>query len=69
MNINDVVAQIKSVGVNEVRVTTMEGQSCIDGDCQIDIRQSGAWNTILSGVKRTMAENIVRQSRDRVILG
>jgi hypothetical protein len=68
LNISEAITQIKAVGANSVRVVPMPSQN-VDGDHQIEINQDGKWTAIVVGVKRAMAEDIVRQATNRVLLG
>lgn len=68
VNINETIKKIKDVGPNNVRVVPMQNQP-VDGDHQIEVYFNSAWATILIGVKRAMAEDIVRQATNRVLLG
>ena len=67
-DINEAIQKIKSVGSSAVRVVPMNGQT-VDGNHQIEINQNGNWTTILTGVKRPMAEDIIRQATNKVLLG
>ena len=69
ININEVTQKIKAVGVNNVRIVTMDGQPAVEGLHQIDINSNGQWITIATGMKRNIAEDIVRQATNKVILG
>lgn len=51
-----------------VRVVPMPGQP-FDGDHQIDIKESDIWVTVVAGIKKSMAESIVRDATNRVICG
>lgn len=69
INVNEAVATIKKVGANNTRVIQMPNQS-LDGLHQIEVQLNpGVWQPILTGIKKTMAENIVREATNRVILG
>lgn len=69
MNINEAVQKIKKVGVNNVRVVPMDGQSVKDGLHKIEIKDGGIWTTVLEGMHRRMAEDLVSQAVNKVILG
>lgn len=69
INVNDAVSAIKKAGVVNTRVTQMPNQS-LDGLHQIEVQTTpGVWQPILMGIKKTMAEDIIRQATNRVILG
>jgi len=69
VDVNTATRQIKEVGATNVRITPMSGQSVMEGDHQIEINQNGTWSPIVTGVKRTIAEQIVSQALNRVICG
>lgn len=68
-NINEAVQKIKQVGVSNTRVVPMPGQSVVDGLHQVEIREGSAWRAVVTGVTKPMAESIVSQASNRVILG
>lgn len=68
MNLKEAKIRIKEAGSNNVRVVPMPGES-FEGDHQIEINQGGVWTDVVSGLKKAMAESIVRESINRVILG
>lgn len=68
MNINEALQKIRKVGASNVRVLPMEGQS-FNGLHRIEIRDQGAWAMVIEGVEKCMAENLVRQAVNKVILG
>ncbi len=63
------VQKIKGVGQTNVRVVPMSGQNIHGGDYQIEINESGSWSAIVSGIKQRIAEDIVAQATNRVLLG
>jgi len=68
-NINEAVQKIKKVGPSNARVVPMAGQSVIDGLHQVEIRESGTWLPVVTGVPKAMGESIVAQASNRLILG
>lgn len=68
ININEAVQAIKKVGVTQTRVVPMAGQSAIDGKFQIEVNDGG-WRSVVSGITQKMAEDIVAQATNKVILG
>lgn len=68
MNLNEAKASIKRAGILNVRVVPMKGQP-FDGDHQIDVRSSGDWITVASGLTKSMGESLVREATSRVIMG
>jgi hypothetical protein len=68
-NLQEAIQRIKRVGASNARIVPMSGQSAVDGNHQIEILESGGWHTVITGIKRRMAEDIVAQAVNRVILG
>lgn len=69
INLNETTTAIKKAGAANVRVVPMKGQT-IDGDHQIEVQPNpGTWQPILTGIKKSMAESIVRDATNRVLLG
>ena len=64
LNINEVVAKIKKTGAANAR--TVEAG---DGSCKIEIRENGQWEPLITGISRKIAEGILQQATNRVILG
>lgn len=60
---------IKQAGSTNVRILPMQGQSITEGDYQIEIKKENAWTPIMVGVKKPIAEQIVQNALNRVILG
>lgn len=69
LNVNEAIQKIKSIGASNVRIVPMAGQPINNGDHQIEIKSGSNWETIVSGVKKRMAEDIVNQAINKVILG
>lgn len=69
LNVNEAIQRIKTIGASNVRIVPMDGQPINDGNHQIDIRNGTGWETIVTGVKKRMAEDIVNQAVNKVILG
>lgn len=68
-NLNETVNKIKSVGSPNVRSVPMQGNDPVNGLYQIEIYEGGVWKALVSGLKKPMAEDIIRQALNRVILG
>jgi hypothetical protein len=69
VNMNETIQKIKKVGEANVRSVPMQGQSVQDGQYQIEIREGSTWTPIVTGVKKQVAESIISQAVNRVILG
>jgi hypothetical protein len=68
-NINEAILKIKQVGRGNTRIVPMTGESTLDGKQQIEICESGNWRPVVAGVTRKMAEDIIGQASNKVILG
>lgn len=68
VNMNETIQQIKRVGATNVRAVPMPGRS-INEDHQIEIREGGTWHPIVTGLTKKMAEDLIGQSTNKVILG
>lgn len=68
-NFNEAIQKIKAGGAKNVRVLPEKGQSINDGNYQIEILENGNWLPLVSGIKKKMAEDIVQQAINKVILG
>lgn len=68
MDLKEAKNRIRRVGETNVRVVPMPGQ-VFDGDHRIEICEGGIWISIISGLRKSMAESIVREAINRVILG
>lgn len=66
MNVSEAIQKIKSS--SNTRIVPMPGNN-IQGSHQIEILESGSWNVVVSGITLRMAEDMVRQATNRVILG
>ena len=70
INVSEAVQLIKKAGPHRTRIVPASGQSVVDGNHQIEIRESNdQWTVIVAGVKKGMAESIVAQAANNVILG
>ncbi len=68
-DINEAVQKIKQVGTRNARIVPMSGQSALDGRQQLEIREGSEWRPIVTGITRKMAEDILAQAVNRVLLG
>ena len=69
MDFSAVTNKIKRVGLSNVRVVPMDGQSIVDGQHKIEIKENGVWTVVVSNISKTIAESVVAQAGNRVILG
>jgi len=68
INVNEAIQKIKEVGTTSVRAVPMPQQP-VTGTYQIEVNQSGTWTPIVTGVSKKIAEDIISQATNRVILG
>ncbi len=68
-NLNEAIQKIRQLGASNARVVPMPGQSVLDGNHQIEINESGTWHVIVTGIRKKMAEDVIAQACNRVILG
>ena len=69
LDVNNATLAIKKAGATNVRATPMSGQSITEGDYQIEINENGQWIPVIAGIKKLIAEQIITQALNRVILG
>lgn len=69
VNVNEAIEKIKKAGAANVRTVPMPGQNVNAGDYQIEINESGTWIPVATGISKKIAEDIVSQATNRVILG
>lgn len=69
VNINETTKRIKAAGAQNVRSVPMEGQNVQSGRYQIEILESGSWTSIAECPNKTIADNIISQAVNNVILG
>ena len=64
INPDAITETIKRAGKINTRVTPTA-----DGKTQIEINEGGSWRVIQSGISQRIAENLVKQATQGVILG
>lgn len=69
INVNEAIQKIKKVGQTNARAVPMPGQSVADGNYQIEIKEGSSWHPIVTGIKKRMAEDLINQAVNKVILG
>lgn len=69
VNVNEAIQKIKAAGTANVRSVPMPGQNVNSGDYQIEISQNGEWTPVATGISKKIAEDIISQATNRVILG
>jgi hypothetical protein len=70
-DLNETIQKIKQAGIASVRVVPMAGQT-IHGQYQIEVKtNTGAnpWTPIMTSLTKQMAEDIVQQATNKVLLG
>jgi len=68
INLNEVTNRIKAAGRKNVRLIVMDGQDIATGDYKIEVFD-GQWITIAEGVKKNIAESMITQALNKIILG
>lgn len=68
INLSEAVAKIKKVGSTNARAVPMPGKT-IQQDHQIEIKENNNWTPILTGITKKMAEDLISQATNKVILG
>jgi len=69
VNVNEATRRIKTAGASNVRAVPMEGQDVQSGRYQIDIKENGSWTQIAECPNKTIADDIISQAVNNVILG
>lgn len=69
VDVNHAVAKIKNVGSKNVRSVPMEGQNVHDGAYQIEIKENNNWVVIAECPNKKIADDIISQATNNVILG
>jgi cytochrome c551/c552 len=69
VNLNEAIQKIKQAGANNARAVPMPGENVTEGNYQIEINTQGKWVAIVTGIKKKIAEDIISQATNRVILG
>jgi hypothetical protein len=69
IDVNSAIQMIKQVGSSRVRAVPMPDQNVMDGNYQIEVKEDSGWRPIVTGIKKRIAEDIITQATNRVILG
>lgn len=69
VNVNEAIQQIRKAGIQFVRSVPMPGQNVNTGDYQIEIKKDDSWTPVATGITKKIAEDIISQATNRVILG
>lgn len=64
MQLSEAVKRIKSAGTENTRITPASS-----GKHNVEVKTPGGWVKVVSDVTRPMAEDIIRQATNKVILG
>lgn len=65
-NVTEAVSRIKHAGASNAR--KVPDPNTKDG-FRIEINENGQWVTVIAGVSDAIAEDVLRQASNRVILG
>lgn len=68
IKVNEITEAVKKAGSSNTRVVPMAG-SGLDGLHQIEVKENGSWNSVASGLSKRMAEDLIQQATNRVLLG
>lgn len=68
-NVNETVRQIKRVGSSNVRSVPKPGQNVQTGQYLIEIKENGNWTQIAECPNKKIADDIINQAINNVILG
>ena len=69
INVNEAVVKIKKAGSGKVRAVPMNGQNIHTGQYQIEIFENNEWSSVVAGVSKMVAENMISQAVNRVRCG
>jgi hypothetical protein len=69
INVNEATRKIKEVGSANVRAVPMAGQDVQIGSYQIEIRKNDIWEIVAECPNKKIAEDIISQAVNNVILG
>ena len=70
INLNEAIMKIKAAGATRVRAVPMANQSVHSGSYQIEVAQGdGSWTAIVEGITKSVADELITQATNRVILG
>jgi endoglucanase Acf2 len=69
INVNEAVNKIKAVGLSNVRAVPMHDQNVQSGKYQIEIKNSNSWVVIAECPNKKIADDIISQAANNVILG
>tara|TARA_R110000751_G_scaffold288785_4_gene394909 strand:+ start:1135 stop:1353 length:219 start_codon:yes stop_codon:yes gene_type:complete len=70
INVNEATRKIKEAGAASVRAVPMAGQNVQTGSYQIEVvNQNGSWEIVAECPNKKIAEDIISQAINKVILG
>ena len=69
VNVNEATKRIKAAGSSNVRSVPMEGANVQSGRYQIEIKEGGNWVMIAECPNKKIADDIISQAVNNVILG
>lgn len=62
--VKEAVEKIRQVGVDNARITQLG-----NGKAKIEVKTKAGWVSVLSNINSRIAEDILRQATNKVILG
>ena len=69
VNLAETVNRIKKAGPTNVRAVPMPGQHIHEGKYQVEVNEGGMWVVVAESIPQSTANDLIRQSTNRVICG
>jgi len=69
LNLNEAIQKMRKVGPCNIRTLPMPGQNIHTGQYRIEIREGLSWVCIVEGLPKATADDLIRQSTNRVLYG
>lgn len=69
INVNEATRKIKEAGAANVRAVPMAGQNVQSGSYQIEVKTNQIWEVVAECPNKKIAEDIISQAVNKVILG
>lgn len=64
VDLNETINKVKSAGKSGSRIV-IDG----DGKCSVEVKDGAGWSAVITGISKTMAEEIMSRASDRLLLG
>ena len=69
INLNEAIGRIRKAGATKVRCLPMPGQNVQTGNYRIEVDEGQGWQTIVEGIPKSSAEDLVQTATNRLLLG